>query len=147
MFRGASFHRIDADRRISIPARFLDTIKASKENAIIMTIDNWSINCFTVEEWKNLKAEILAKKDKSECKLFNKTFLENSHKCFISKRGRVTIPHSLINLKGIKRDIVITGLISYFEIISKESWERESLRLKPVLDEAAKIGILTDLKT
>ncbi len=66
MFRGTSYQRIDANRRIYIPTHFLDVIKESQKNAIVMTIEEGRIVCFTVEGWKKFKAKILALKDQPE---------------------------------------------------------------------------------
>jgi DNA-binding transcriptional regulator/RsmH inhibitor MraZ len=43
MFRGISYQRIDANRRIYIPTHFLDVIKESQKNAIVMTIEEGRI--------------------------------------------------------------------------------------------------------
>ena len=60
--------------------------------------------------------------------------LDHSHKCFIRKRGRVTIPFGLKKLIGIERDIVIAGILSHFEFWSKESWDEELLKLTADLE-------------
>jgi DNA-binding transcriptional regulator/RsmH inhibitor MraZ len=56
-------------------------------------------------------------------------FWQVFHKCSIRKRGRVTIPLSLKDLFGIKRDLVIAGVLSHFEIWSKDSWEAAAHKL------------------
>ena len=99
-----------------------------------MTIEEGRIVCFTVEGWKKFKAKILALKDQPEFDLFSNVLLDHSHKCFIRKRDRVTIPLGLKKLIGIERDNVIAGVLSHFEIWSKESWDEELLKLTADLE-------------
>jgi MraZ protein len=60
--------------------------------------------------------------------------LDHSHKCFIRKRGRVTIPLGLKKLTGIERDSVIAGVLSHFEFWSKKGWDEELLQLTADLE-------------
>ena len=46
--------------------------------------------------------------------------------CPIDKQGRILLPPKMRNDCGIDREVLVTGMISYFEIWDSEMWEKEN---------------------
>ena len=66
---------------------------------------------------------------------------------FCDKQDRILIPMSLRQLAGLEKEIAIVGVLKYFEIWSREKWEKEYMNLEhdmqqeEVRNEIAKLGI------
>ena len=96
MFRGSSFHTIDAKGRVIIPARFKDVIKADGgEGLMISRMDNCLLG-FVFSEWRKIETKILAMAEKNDnMRRFRRVFIGGAFECNCDKQGRILIPPSL----------------------------------------------------
>ena len=148
MFRGSSFHTIDAKGRIIIPTRFRDVIKADgSEGVMISRMDNCLVG-FVFNEWRKIEAKILAMAEKSEnMRRFRRVFIGGAFECNGDKQDRILIPPSLRQYAGLDREIVLVGVLDHFEVWSRENWDNENMRLEEdmkqeeVRNEIARLGI------
>jgi len=46
--------------------------------------------------------------------------------CPIDKQGRILLPPKLREEGGINKEVVITGVMTYFEILDKQTWEADN---------------------
>jgi len=148
MFRGSSFHTIDAKGRMIIPARFRDVIKAGGGDGVMMTRMDLSLFAYTFEEWKNIEGKILSLAEKSEAmRRFRRVFVGGAFECNCDKQGRILVPPTLRHYAGVKKEIVLVGVLDHFEIWSRENWEAENLKMEEdmmvegVRNEIAKLGL------
>jgi len=148
MFRGSSFHTIDAKGRIIIPARFRDVIKADGADGVMVSrMDNCLVG-FVFNEWRKIEAKILAMAEKSEnMRRFRRVFIGGAFECNGDKQDRILIPPSLRQYAGLDREIVLVGVLDHFEVWSRENWDNENMRLEEdmkqeeVRNEIARLGI------
>jgi MraZ protein len=148
MFRGSSFHTIDAKGRIIIPARFRDVIKADGADGVMISrMDNCLVG-FVFNEWRKIEAKILAMAEKSEnMRRFRRVFIGGAFECNGDKQDRILIPPSLRQYAGLDREIVLVGVLDHFEVWSRENWDNENMRLEEdmkqeeVRNEIARLGI------
>jgi len=148
MFRGSSFHTIDAKGRMIIPARFRDVIKAGGGDGVMMTRMDLSLFAYTFEEWKKIEGKILSLAEKSEAmRRFRRVFVGGAFECNCDKQGRILVPPTLRHYAGVKKEIVLVGVLDHFEIWSRENWEAENLKMEEdmmvegVRNEIAKLGL------
>lgn len=147
MFRGSSFHTIDAKGRIIVPARFRDIIKADGDGIMISRMDRCLV-AYTFEDWRKIENRILSLAEKSEnMRRFRRVFIGGAFRCACDKQERILIPPTLREYAGFEREIVLVGVLDHFEIWSRENWDSENTHMEAdmqkeeVRNEIAKLGL------
>lgn len=148
MFRGSSFHTIDAKGRVIIPARFKDVIKADGgEGLMISRMDSCLVG-FTFSEWRKIETKILAMAEKNDnMRRFRRVFIGGAFECNCDKQDRILIPPSLRQYAELEKDIVLVGVLDHFEIWSRVNYDRETtilekdMKKEEVRNEIARLGI------
>lgn len=89
-------------------------------------------------EWKNFEDKLrtfpLTNKDARALKRF---FLAKATECEIDKQSRFLIPLSLREFAGVKKEVVIIGVLDKIEIWSKDKWQKYSEEENIAADEIA----------
>ncbi len=146
LFRGTSFHTIDAKGRIIIPARFRNTITAGGGEGVMISGMDSGLFAYTFDEWGRIEARVLAEKSDS-MRRFRRVFIGGAFECAIDKQVRVLVPPTLRQYAELDKEIVIVGVLDHFEIWSKERWEYEQglmeqdMKKEDVRNEIAKLGL------
>ena len=130
MFRGSSFHTIDAKGRIIIPARFRDVIRADGSDSVMVSRIDSCVVAYTMDKWRELENEILTlPKSSAYMRRFRRVFIGGAFECTCDKQDRILIPSTLREYAGLDKDIVLVGTLERFEIWSRENWDKEVLSL------------------
>jgi MraZ protein len=137
MFRGRFEHSIDAKGRISVPARFRETLKRSYgSDQLIMTISDSCLVAYPITEWQALEEKL---KDlsslKKEVKFFLRYFYSGAMECPIDDHGRILVPVQLREQAGLKKEAVFVGVMNKFEIWDKNLWYQEMEECQARFDE------------
>lgn len=132
MFRGSSFHNLDAKGRLIIPTRFRDSLRQSSvDDALMMSKMDGALVCYNFEEWRKIEARILNMAVRSDnMRRFRRIFIGGAFECPIDKQGRVLIPPSLRDYAGLNKEVVLVGVLAHFEIWSKENWLEEHEKMQ-----------------
>jgi MraZ protein len=148
MFRGSSFHTLDAKGRIIIPARFREIIKVDGSDSVVVSRLDSCLVAFTMNEWRKIETKILTLAEKSEnMRRFRRVFIGGAFECNCDKQDRILIPPSLREYAGFDKEIVLVGVLDHFEIWSRDNWDKENMNLEKdmkkeeVRNEIAKLGI------
>ena len=148
MFRGSSFHTIDAKGRIIVPARFREIIKADDNNGVMISRMDSGLVAYTHTQWRKIETRILSLAEKSDnMRRFRRVFIGGAFECPCDKQGRILIPPMLRQYAELSREIVLVGVLDHFEIWSREKWEKENLHMEKdmkkeeVRNEIAKLGL------
>lgn len=130
MFRGSSFHTIDAKGRIIIPARFREVIRADGSDSVMVSRIDSCVVAYTMDKWRKLENEILTlPKSSAYMRRFRRVFIGGAFECTCDKQDRILIPSTLREYAGLDKDIVLVGTLERFEIWSRENWDKEVLSL------------------
>jgi len=147
MFRGSSYHTLDAKGRIIVPARFRDIIRSNGDGVMISRMDSCLL-AYTFPEWRQIESRILALSEKSETmRRFRRVFIGGAFECGCDKQGRILIPPSLRQYAGLDKEIALVGVLDHFEIWARENWDTENTHLEEdmkkeaVRNEIAKLGL------
>ncbi|HXG31650.1 MAG TPA: division/cell wall cluster transcriptional repressor MraZ [Thermodesulfobacteriota bacterium] len=127
MFRGRYEHTMTDKGRISVPSRFREVLrdKYGDETLIITNFDK-CLAAYPVKEWNDIEKKAAdLPQFKQEVISFLRYLMGAAVDCPIDSQGRVLIPQSLRSHAQIKRDVVMIGMLTRFEIWSKEVWEEE----------------------
>ena len=148
MFRGSSFHTIDAKGRIIVPTRFRNIIKSDGSNGVMISRMDQGLVAYTFDEWRKIESRILALAEKSNnMRRFRRVFIGGAFECMCDKQDRILIPPTLRQYAELDREIVLVGVLDHFEIWSRENWEKENLNMEidmkeeEVRNEIAKLGL------
>lgn len=142
MFIGEYQHAIDPKNRIIIPSKFREYIG----DKFVMTkgLDN-CLYAYTVEEWGNLEKKLrdlpFSSKD---ARAFTRFIFSGAAECPLDKQGRTIIPGNLIEYAHIKKDIVIIGVSTRFEVWSKENWDEynsSNIDFEEIAEKMTQLGI------
>jgi MraZ protein len=149
MFRGNSFHTMDPKGRIIIPTRFRDVLRDSKFSSLIISRMDGALVAYSLEKWQEVEQRILNMEKKSrDFRRFRRFFIGGSFDCAYDKQGRILIPPALREYAGFKKEIVLAGVLTHFEIWAEEKWrdEEESFENdystnEETRDEIAELGL------
>lgn len=148
MFRGSSFHTIDAKGRIIVPSRFRDRIREGGGDGIMVSRMDSCLVAYPYDEWNKIETRILSLAEKSEnMRRFRRVFIGGAFECTIDKQERTLIPQPLRQYADLEKDIVLVGVLDHFEIWSRNKWEKENMELEDdlkkeeVRNEIARLGL------
>jgi MraZ protein len=123
-FQGVNYNAIDAKGRVSIPARFRESLKG--DEALVVTQDRGGIVAYPVAEWEQFMQRFAALPyDEFREALYFATVTPATH-CPFDKQGRIQIPQSLrencqLDTDG-ERDVVIVGADRSIQIWNKSRY-------------------------
>jgi MraZ protein len=122
VFSGKYEYSIDDKGRLSIPARFRETMSANHEGKLYVTnLLGGCLIAYPEREWDRVQ-EKLASHSGMEVRDFQRVFFSGVSECTFDRLGRILIPQSLRNDAGIKKNVVIIGIIKKLEIWAEEAW-------------------------
>jgi MraZ protein len=127
MFRGNSFHKIDPKGRLMVPARFREIIQTGGGNGIMLTqLDN-CLYGYTYTGWKKIETRFQAKARSTQAmRRFRRIFIGGAYECPCDNQKRLLIPAPFREYAGLKREIVVVGVLDHFEIWAKKRWDQEN---------------------
>ena len=148
MFRGSSYHTIDTKGRIIIPARFREAIEIENRKGVMISTFDGGLVAYPYDEWENVEKKILSLARTSDTmRRFRRVFVGGAFDCACDKQDRILIPPSLREYAGLKKEIVLAGVLKIFEIWSREKWDAERANLvedmkkEDVRNEIAQLGL------
>jgi MraZ protein len=148
MLRGRSSHTLDDKGRIIIPARFRSIIQSEGGDMVVLTQRENYIYGYSMQEWNKFETEVRSMANMSDSfQRFLRFVVGSAQECPIDKQGRVLIPQTLRDEAGLEREVELVGVLTHFEIWSKDNWAEEKDLLKKdlqkveVRNEIAKLGL------
>jgi MraZ protein len=147
MFTGRYEYAIDDKGRLSIPAKFRETLLSHYGPALVITnhLDGCLVG-YPAKEWEALQDRI-EKSDaalKKEAKDVLRFFYSGAMECPIDRLGRILVPQSLRGFGVIKKNVVIIGMNKKIEIWAEEAWaelvKKASSDMAKMADTASQLG-------
>jgi MraZ protein len=125
MFSGRYEYTIDDKGRLSIPAKFRDTLISHDTPALVLTnhLDG-CIVAYPPKEWQALQNRIEASgaAQRKEAKNVLRFFYSAATECPIDRLGRILVPQTLRSFGAIRKNVVIVGMNKLLEIWAEEAW-------------------------
>ena len=120
MFVGTYYHTLEDQNRVSVPKAFRTELTSG--SVITKGLDG-CLFIFTSESWNKLvtKLETLPLTSKS-ARDFLRLLTYNASPLDTDKLGRTHLSENLINLAGIKKDVVFAGALTRVEIWDKSTY-------------------------
>lgn len=125
MFRGEFHNHVDEKGRVSIPARFREQLENNEGAPLILTqgLDT-CLFLYPSDIWRR-NEEQLARLNPLDAgvRQFVRAFMKGSEECVPDKQGRIVIPPHLREAAGIRKSVVVVGVLNRIEIWDKQRWE------------------------
>ncbi len=141
MFMGEYSHGIDEKGRLIMPAKYREALHG--EFVVTKGMDG-CLSVYPIEEWKKLEENFgeatLTGKD---ARKFVRFVFSNASLVEIDKQGRFLLPANLREYAGLKKDVVLVGVLNRIEIWDKDAWEENSSYddMDEIADKMAELGI------
>jgi MraZ protein len=127
-FRGRSEHVLDEKGRLNIATRFRESLRRQGEERLMVTPvapGSQCLRAYSVPEWEKAEMEILAYVKANPGPAATRArryFIGGAEECVLDKQGRILLPSQLREERGLKKEIVANGMITFFEIWDREAW-------------------------
>lgn len=137
-FRGEYHNIVDEKGRLSIPVKFRDGLMAGGELPVLTRGFDQCLWLLTAEDWKKNEEQFSQMNPfDADSRKVVRVIAASSVDCELDKQGRIAIPSALREAAGLKRDVVVAGIMNHIEIWDRETFERDRA------DGIASIGTLT----
>jgi MraZ protein len=127
-FRGRSEHNLDGKGRLNIPTRFREVLRRQYKDDPLMVFP-WQhcLKAYPMARWEELELNLLntGKKQPETVKMV-RYMVGGVVECPLDKQGRILLPGKMRTDCGIDKEILVSGMISYFEIWNKTTWEDDN---------------------
>ncbi|HUT21986.1 MAG TPA: division/cell wall cluster transcriptional repressor MraZ [Candidatus Bipolaricaulota bacterium] len=139
MFIGEYQHSLDQKDRLAVPVKFRAKLK---EGAVVTRgLDN-CLFLYPKSEWKKLADKLATLPiSKSNTRAFSRFMLSGAMDADVDKQGRIKIPDYLKKFAGLKKNVVVAGLLNRLELWDKEVWNKYKLTT-----EKASVNIAEELE-
>ncbi len=126
-FRSKYDHTIDEKGRLSFPSRFREVLREYESEILIAIPWGNHLRAYPLSEWESLENKLQAEdRDQSEdLDKILRYFESESFEIVVDKQGRILLPPALRTELGLKKDIVLIGMIDRVEIWDKDVWNVE----------------------
>jgi len=125
VFRGRYEHTIDPKGRLSVPARFRETLNERYDSRLVVTSYDGCLLVYPLAEWQTLEAKVAELPSfNKDTKAFLRFFYSGATDCPIDKLGRILVPQDLRNYAKLEKEVILVGAFRRIEIWSKAEWER-----------------------
>lgn len=126
MFYGEYRHTIDNKGRLIIPSKFRVSLKEAYIEKFYVTRGlEKCLFVFTQNEWTQLQNKIKnLPLMKANARSFSRVLFSGAYEAVCDKQGRIMLPAHLIQFAQIKKNVVVVGVATRFEIWNVETWEK-----------------------
>jgi MraZ protein len=146
VFRGQHCHTMDGKGRLSIPAKFRETLESTFSAPLFVTVLESCLVAYPADEWRILEAELLSRSNFDKAiRKFKRVFYAPAQECTLDKAGRILLPPALRERIDLGREVVLSGMGKTFEIWDAKAHEammnKEVDDIGETLDSIGDIGL------
>jgi MraZ protein len=124
---------LDAKGRLNIATRFREALRSQGDERLMVIPWHNCVRAYPLPHWEELEMTLLAQGQKSpETVKLIRYMIGGAEECVLDKQGRILLSATLREDCSIKKEIVVNGMITYFEIWDKGVWETKN---KPTGDD------------
>jgi len=129
---GQYSHSIDAKGRLFIPARYREELGSTFYVTVGLDDEDNYLSVFSQAAWQAFQEKINSLPFSKSILL--RHFCANAADCTPDSQGRILIPQNLRDYAGLRKDVVIVGVLNRCEIWDAEKWQAaEEKNLNPEL--------------
>ncbi len=138
-FRGRSEHNLDGKGRLSIPARFRDVLRKQYDERLMITPWSKCLRAYPLPQWEKLEMTLLnSLPSQPDMKKMISYMIGGVVECVLDKQSRVLLSPKLRQEGCVGKEVVLNGVMTYFEIWDRVSWEEDN---KPSAEDFAEFDV------
>ena len=119
MFMGEYSHNVDAKGRLIVPAKLREQL--GNEFVVTKGLDP-CLYVYPKEEWDKIEARFAeAPLTNRKARAFMRRFFAGAETMELDKQGRILLKSSFREYAGIKKEVVLLGVLTRVEIWGKET--------------------------
>jgi len=139
MFRGRYQHTIDPKGRLSVPAKFRDTL-AQYDGALVVVPNEHCLEVHPLEEWQRIETKLREQSIfNPEVRELGRLYVSRAKDATLDAAGRVLIPPDVREQAGLSKEVTLVGGgLPQFEVWDRgrfEEYERTRADRLPTLFE------------
>ncbi len=135
MFFGETAINLDAKGRLAIPMRYRDALVEQCENRMVLTysaFDSGSLWLQSEQTWEAMRDDVMELPSfKAAHRSLQRRLVGSATAVEPDGSGRILLPHSLRQVAGLEKRVVMLGMGKRFEI-----WNENTLNAKRAEEEA-----------
>ncbi len=135
-FRSRSGHTLDAKGRLNIPSRFRDALHEYDSDTLMLVPLGDHIRAYPLEIWAETEERLIDQgmmSGEAESVIY---MVGGAEECPLDKQGRILLKPGLREEGFIpNKDVMLTGMVKWFEIQDKEFCEASLAKMKGSLKE------------
>lgn len=139
VFRGRFSHTVDPKGRLSIPAKFRETLEREFDKTLVVATWQRCLWALPTLEWTRVEESIAQQSGHDPyIQKFQRIFLAGGQECPVDDHGRIALSAEHRQYAGIEKDVLVMGLQRRIEIWAAERWRPYEGSVTP--EEEAAIG-------
>lgn len=121
MFVGEYQHSLDEKGRVTVPAKFRESLG---QRCVVTRGLDQCLFIYPESEWRAVEEKLKAlPMTQRDARAFTRFFFSGATDVELDKQGRIMIPASLREYARLVKDVVVIGVSTRVEIWAKEIWE------------------------
>jgi MraZ protein len=126
MFRGQFLHSFDAKGRVSLPARFRDTIAAAGDQRIVILPSPFDpcLRIYPLAAWERYELKVAALSSVDPKVMRFRRLLSAAADCEIDRVGRVLVSATMREHAHLEKEAFCVGMGEFLEMWSKPSFDQ-----------------------
>ena len=134
---GRHLHSVDYKGRVFIPSKLRKkVIRKNNRNIVVTRGFDKCLSIYSLTVWKSFENRLLSlPQSKRKNRFIVRFFLENKEEVEVDGQGRIKIPQHLLDYAGIKKEVLIAGVLNRIEIWNPEIHKKEIEGMESIKDE------------
>ena len=126
MFQGINDLNLDAKGRMSLPARYRESIQESCEGSLVITVDvDRCLLIYPIPEWQVIQQKLMQLPSiNKQVRRLQRLLLGHATESDVDANHRLLLPPPLRNFANLSKHAVLIGQGNKFELWDKETWEK-----------------------
>ena len=122
VFIGEYGHLLDNKGRVAVPAKFRNILK---KGAIVTKGLDGCLFLYTEAEWMKLVEKLNEMPiSQGNARAFARLMIAGAMQVNVDTQGRINLPNYLIKFAGLKKNVIVAGLMNRLEIWDETNWEK-----------------------
>jgi MraZ protein len=146
LFYDSSAHTMDSKNRVFVPKRFQQVLGRDAEGVMVAFLTRGLDGClflFSEEGFRRALDRLDTQPfTGKEQRTMQRRFFANTSRVQLDASGRLLVPEKLRARVGLKKDVVMVGVVHRAEIWPKEKWDEIEVDKDDDFDEL--LGVLID---
>lgn len=124
---GTYRYSVDHKGRINVPARFRNQSELpGGDHFVVVRGFEGCLYVYPHNSWEKVEARLYELKTLSnqKARYFLRTLLSNAVDVKLDRQGRIAVPQNLLDLAGIKKEVIVRGVLDKLELWDPDRLEK-----------------------